>query len=41
MGKRYVVEEVESNSGCSGCLSVIGLITVLFFLGTCLAAMSK
>ncbi|MFA5053779.1 MAG: hypothetical protein WC565_06960 [Parcubacteria group bacterium] len=40
MSKRYIVEEVEESSGM-GCLSIIGLLVVLLFLGTCLAAMGK
>jgi hypothetical protein len=40
MGKKFIVEEVESSGGM-GCLSIIGLITVLFFLGTCLVAVAK
>jgi hypothetical protein len=40
MGKKFIVEEVDSNSSM-GCLSIIGLLTVIFFLGTCLVAVSK
>jgi len=40
MGKKYIVEEVESGSGW-GCLSVIGLITVVGFVLLLCAAMAK
>jgi len=39
MGKKYIVEEVDNNGG--GCLSVIGLITVIVVALLFCAALAK